>query len=173
VEQINLLDYTIKGCTSCFSCTRTRKCRLMDDFEFIYSKSKEADLIVYAFPVFMNSVPGHLKTFFDRHAHATIPFYDENEKRNLIEQAKAAIKYGKGFKENRPFVGKNVISFITCSNPMKTGVDVKNSKIVLHKFYEEMGLKNVGELAYTDTLFKLWDKEKKIMEEAYLLGKNS
>ena len=54
-------------CIACHACTRNGGvCILRDDFEDLRSKWLAADVILYAFPVFAQGIPGQLKCFIDR-----------------------------------------------------------------------------------------------------------
>lgn len=70
-EVIRLSDHEIRRCSGCFSCQR--KERLFqciydgkDEARFVYDKMKQADLIIYATPVYIFNMSGLLKNLFDR-----------------------------------------------------------------------------------------------------------
>jgi len=68
VELLDLLDYTIRPCTGCFSCwTRTPgRCIHKDDMGELLKKLDQADFVVYAQPLYVFTVPGIMKNFLDR-----------------------------------------------------------------------------------------------------------
>jgi len=68
IETIYLKDKHIKHCSGCFCCwTKTPgKCIHKDDMEELLPKVKEADLIVYATPLYYYTVTGIMKDFMDR-----------------------------------------------------------------------------------------------------------
>jgi multimeric flavodoxin WrbA len=171
VKKINLFDYNIKPCKGCYSCTITKKCAIFDDFNRLFELEKEADCLVYGFPIYSHGIPGILKIFIDRHAHAIIPYFDNKQILNYWQKVNAAMTYLKDFKKNRPFLDKKIISVITCSSPGKNGKDIKNARYVLNNFYKEMGLIEKEAIICSDTLFKFdEDKIDKIMESAFNLG---
>lgn len=66
IEFINLYDYQIKYCIGCENCILKGNCILKDDVEEIMLKMKNCDGIILATPVYIESVSGILKSFFDR-----------------------------------------------------------------------------------------------------------
>lgn len=68
VETIYLKDKDIKHCCGCFTCwTKTPgKCVYKDDMEELLSKVLEADVMVYATPLYYYTVTGIMKDFMDR-----------------------------------------------------------------------------------------------------------
>ena len=66
-ELINLYDYNIGYCIGCWNCAKTGKCFQNDDFELIYNKMKESDIIIIGSPVYWGNISGIMKNFIDRH----------------------------------------------------------------------------------------------------------
>lgn len=73
VEKIFLKDKKINYCTGCGVCNDTHVCVQKDDMADILAKMVEADVIVFATPVYFYSMCGQLKTLIDR----TVPRYTE------------------------------------------------------------------------------------------------
>lgn len=170
-EIVNLNDYNIKSCIGCYTCTKNHKCSINDDFEILFEKEKQSDVIIYGTPIYCHSISSTLKTFIERHAHAVIPFVNKTDGLSYFAKIKVAMKYMKGFKENRPFVGTKIITVITCTTPNKNNKDVKNVEYIMKSFNEEMGLKWIKNIVYSDTLFNFNIKKvDKIYEKAYKLG---
>lgn len=67
-ETVYLKDKDIKHCEGCFTCwTKTPgKCVHKDDMEGLLDKVSEADVIVYATPLYVFTVTGIMKDFMDR-----------------------------------------------------------------------------------------------------------
>jgi multimeric flavodoxin WrbA len=65
-EAIRLAEYDLKPCDACLSCRKTKKCKINDDGEKLYSKIMEADGIVLATPVYFGSCSPLTKIFVDR-----------------------------------------------------------------------------------------------------------
>lgn len=68
VETIYLKDKNIKHCCGCFTCWQKTpgKCIHKDDMEDLLVKVSEADIIVYATPLYYYTVTGIMKDFMDR-----------------------------------------------------------------------------------------------------------
>ena len=71
VKEFYLQDMNIHGCLDCHGCARKQKgnphpCVQKDDMDQIYEACKEADVIVFASPVYWFSVTGTLKVAVDR-----------------------------------------------------------------------------------------------------------
>jgi multimeric flavodoxin WrbA len=65
-EVLHLKEYDIKHCMGCERCIRGGKCPLKDDFGRLQDILTGADGLVLSSPVYMGSVSGRLKDFFDR-----------------------------------------------------------------------------------------------------------
>ena len=82
VEQILLSRKTIKNCKGCFWCwlKTPGKCVIKDDMEAILEKLKEADLLVFATPLYVDNVTGLMKNFMDRILPLGEPYQVKDEK---------------------------------------------------------------------------------------------
>ena len=78
-EIIDIHKYNIKPCIGCFSCWKKIEgdCVQKDDVSELYSKVDNADIIVYAFPLYVDGVPGILKNFIDRGLYRLYPYMTE------------------------------------------------------------------------------------------------
>lgn len=66
VEYVTLKGKEIKYCIGCLSCQKTGACVLKDDVADIMAKVKEAEVIVYATPIYYYEMCGQMKTLLDR-----------------------------------------------------------------------------------------------------------
>lgn len=67
IEKIDLKGKDIKVCTACGYCEKHySQCVFKDDMTEIYEKFKQADAIVFASPVYFNSVSTLMKIMIDR-----------------------------------------------------------------------------------------------------------
>ncbi len=66
VETVSLKGKNIGFCVGCLACQKTQKCVIPDDTVALAEKVKNADVVVFAAPVYYYSVSGLLKTFLDR-----------------------------------------------------------------------------------------------------------
>lgn len=66
VEFISLKDKTIGFCRGCVACQKTQKCVIPDDAVEIAEKVKNADVLVFATPIYYYEMCGQMKTLLDR-----------------------------------------------------------------------------------------------------------
>ncbi len=65
-EIINCYDLKIKPCNDCRYCYTHTECPIKDDMVDVYRKVDEADIIIFASPIYFFGVPGPMKVFMDR-----------------------------------------------------------------------------------------------------------
>jgi len=66
VEKISLRDKKINFCLGCDACQNTQRCVHRDDASELVKKIHEADVIVFAAPVYFGGVSGQMQTLLDR-----------------------------------------------------------------------------------------------------------
>ena len=66
VTKIRVADKKIGYCMGCYSCQKTGKCAIQDDAKEVLDAMKDADVIVFASPVYFYSVCAQLKALIDR-----------------------------------------------------------------------------------------------------------
>lgn len=66
VEFISLTDKNIGFCHGCLACQKTQKCVIKDDAVEIAEKLKNADVLVFATPIYYYEMCGQMKTLLDR-----------------------------------------------------------------------------------------------------------
>lgn len=66
VEFINLKGKDIKFCIGCLACQKIHKCVQKDDVAELLGKVQNADVIIFATPIYYYEMSGQLKTFLDR-----------------------------------------------------------------------------------------------------------
>lgn len=78
VELVYLSDYTVKPCDGCFACWMNKpgecKYQTTDDFNKLADKLYPGNLLVYAFPIYADGMPGILKNYFDRSVSRAYPY---------------------------------------------------------------------------------------------------
>jgi multimeric flavodoxin WrbA len=63
--ELNKLSY--KGCQGCYACkTKLEECILQDDLTKVLKSVKEADVLLFAAPVYFGDITAQLKGFIDR-----------------------------------------------------------------------------------------------------------
>lgn len=66
VEFISLAGKKIGFCTGCLACQKTLRCVMRDDADMIAQKALNADVLVFATPVYYYEMSGQMKTLLDR-----------------------------------------------------------------------------------------------------------
>jgi len=66
VELVSLRDKSIAFCKGCLACQRLLKCVINDDANAITDKIAEADVIIWATPIYYHEMSGQMKTMIDR-----------------------------------------------------------------------------------------------------------
>ena len=87
VDLINVIDKDIAPCKGCFGCWAKGEghCLIEDDQNMILNLYKEADVIIWSFPLYCYSMPSHLKAVLDR----TIPLV----KLRMLETADGTVRH--------------------------------------------------------------------------------
>lgn len=65
-EYVALKDKNIAFCKGCLACQKLKKCVIKDDANEITDKICEADVIVWATPIYYYEMSGQMKTMIDR-----------------------------------------------------------------------------------------------------------
>lgn len=66
VEYISLAGKKIGFCVGCLACQKTQKCVIADDAARIADRVKNADVLVFATPIYYYEMCGQMKTLLDR-----------------------------------------------------------------------------------------------------------
>jgi multimeric flavodoxin WrbA len=65
-EIISLYDLNYSGCRGCLYCKSDDSCKQNDDMNIVYEKIQDADVILFATPVYFAQMTGQLKNCIDR-----------------------------------------------------------------------------------------------------------
>ena len=66
VEEISLKDKNIVFCKGCLACLKLGECVIKDDANSITEQIKQADVIVWATPIYYYEMSGQMKVMIDR-----------------------------------------------------------------------------------------------------------
>lgn len=67
INRVFLQEKNIEPCRGCYTCVETKdSCVIKDDMQGLYDKIVEADVLIFATPVYWWSISAQLKTFVDR-----------------------------------------------------------------------------------------------------------
>jgi multimeric flavodoxin WrbA len=110
-EEIFLAKKKIHPCLGCFVCwTKTPGvCAIKDDMSSLMAKGAEADVIVYATPLYVDNISGIMKNFMDRCVPYADPRFEPDETgqmRHILRNkraAKIAVISNCGFPEQEQF----------------------------------------------------------------------
>jgi len=69
VAKHRLADLDIRPCVAHAKCRELRRCPHPDDFAAIAEAAMDADLVLFAVPVYYWGVPAQFKAYIDRHIH--------------------------------------------------------------------------------------------------------
>ncbi len=143
VETVILREKKYSFCKGCMACFKLGRCVIKDDAVEIVAKMHDADVLVFATPVYYYSVSGQLKTMFDR----ANPLYGTDYAFTDVYLMATAAEDGDETVEGTI---KAVQGWVDCFD-----------RATLKKTVFAGGVNEVGEIAGHPTL-----------EEAYLLGKS-
>ena len=81
IELFYTKDLEIKACTGEFHCwvKHPGECYQKDDMQMLYPKLQEADILVFATPLYVDGVTGPLKNLIDRMIPLVEPFFELRE----------------------------------------------------------------------------------------------
>lgn len=66
VKKIILKDLSFSNCISCYGCAKVPRCVVKDDMTDIYPLIDNSDVVIFASPIYFNSVSALSKSFIDR-----------------------------------------------------------------------------------------------------------
>lgn len=139
INEVFLQTKIISGCLGCDYCKTSEGCVQDDDMQGIYTIIKEADILVFALPVYWWSIPSQLKVLIDR-------FYAFNEDERKGKQVYLLMTYGgalpnsgpelveKTFRDICEYIGSNLAGvYGVCTDEY---MPVAQNKEALSEVYE-------------------------------------
>lgn len=97
VTRINLREKNIGYCRACCDCYEIGSCKLRDDMNTLYTSVQEADVLVFATPIYFGGISGQLKTFLDR----LYPIYQ-------TLKATSAYVIATCYQDSKPFIDQSI-----------------------------------------------------------------
>lgn len=107
VERVNITDFEVRGCISCYKCSKSNDdlvCSQKDDAIPIFEKMINADVIVYASPLYCWSWSAQLKALVDRH-YCLVKNYGGPAHKSFLQNKKSAL-------------------VVTCGGPLENNADL-------------------------------------------------
>lgn len=139
VEKVNIRNMELKFCIGCLACQKTGKCVISDGMNELYKRVQNADVLVFATPIYYYEMSGQLKTFLDR----LNPLYSAENSFSSVYLLTAAAENAKSASDNAV---KGVQGWVDCFEGVKLagvirgiGVDREGairSSSVLEKAFE-------------------------------------
>ncbi len=158
VEKISLRDKIINFCLGCDVCQNAKSCVLQDDASEIVKKIHEAEVIVFAAPVYFGGISGQMQTLLDR----TYPLFPWKLKLEQTHRFQDVYLLTASSGESNEFSDKVIIKIEDWIKHF-SGVWVKCRKFAkLSGVIRGLGVHEAGEIR------KHPDK----MNEAYEMGKD-
>lgn len=178
-EIINLYEYKINHCKGCWACYKKGACIQKDDLEHLYEKVKESSGIILGSPVYMGSIPGIMKNFFDRHTGYAM--YNPDDAPHLHKlpvpaKIKSLLKEIARFgPKTRDQWGKKFVLVMASTLPFPFTFLTGQSRIAmasLAAFPVRMKGDITSKLMYTDSLIRIRkNKEQRFLNKAYSAGR--
>ena len=174
-ELLNLYDFQINYCIGCWACAKNGTCSQKDDFERIFAKLSEADVIVLGSPVYWGNVTGVMKNFFDRHtAKMTFPpDVKVISTKPFLAKIRFALDSLRNFgPKNLEDRRKRFILVSAATYPFRYIMrEVPPTIRALKIYVSKLRGRVISTLVYTDTLIQFFNKKERILRRAYKLGK--
>lgn len=114
VRTISLRDLKLQFCIGCLSCLGSGKCVLNDSVNALLPEVRDADVLVFATPVYYYSMCGQLKTFLDR----LNPLYGQENKFRQVYLLTAAAENDRAAMDGTV---KGVQGWIDCFDGVRLG----------------------------------------------------
>jgi len=143
ITEVFLQEKTIHGCTGCQACDlgRTKYCVIQDDMAELYDPFVEADVLVFATPIYFFSMTAQMKVFIDR--LYAVPFEKWKKKKIVLlmtyggddEEDSGAINLIHIMEYLAEYTGANLVQTYGVSTHMRPDVVADDSK-ALNEVYE-------------------------------------
>jgi len=168
IEVINLYDYTINYCLGCWACERKGLCVIDDDFNSIFEKVRDADVLILSSPTYWSNVSGIMKSFFDRQCAMAML---HNEGKVILGR-----RFPLGFGPKNEMRGKKAIFITACTTPFPFNYLMDESRNVIramHHYTRKIRAKVISKIIYSDSRFlNSRNKTDKILNKAFTIGKS-
>ncbi len=152
VDYFDVYEKNIAGCKACLGCQKDKtkaSCVINDDMQPILASMAEADVIVYAAPVYIWTAPAPVKAVIDRSVYSTCKYYDDDP------HGPALLK------------GKRIALITTCGYPVEKGADIFED--MMKRYCKHCGPTYAGMIAERQRNLKeaFMDEEKEMRARAF------
>ncbi|WP_373485473.1 NAD(P)H-dependent oxidoreductase [Acetobacterium malicum] len=109
IETVDLIQQNINACTGCHTCWTTTpgECVFQDDMTELFHQYEDADIVIWATPLYHYGISSAMKKFMERTQPALLPFID-NE---------GGGTYGHPFRNPEKMLTKKHVLISTCGFP--------------------------------------------------------
>ncbi|CDF59327.1 flavodoxin family protein [Thermobrachium celere] len=145
VDKYKLSTMNINGCKACYSCKKGEGCIQKDDMQLLYGKLNDADLIIFASPIYMGHITGTGKNFMDR----MFAYMKEHFEVTLPKGKKAIIVLTQGHQVESAY--------------RRVADDLIN-------FFNSYGIETVSQIIAAGLTLEVEDINKNVLEHAYRVG---
>ncbi|MDM8551633.1 flavodoxin family protein [Desulfobacterales bacterium HSG2] len=107
VDRINITEYKVNGCLGCGACQKKSDepgCVQKDDAVSLFGRMTEADVVIYASPLYCWSFSAQMKALIDRH-FCLVKNYGTPDHKSLVD-------------------GKRTALLVTCGGPVEDNADL-------------------------------------------------
>lgn len=152
VEYFDVYEKNIAGCKGCLGCQRDKtkvSCVVQDDMQPVLASMAEADVVVFAAPVYIWSAPAPVKAVIDRSVYSTCKYYGDDPHGPAL------------------FKDKRIALITTCGYPVEKGADMFDDQ--MKRYCKHCGMTYVGMLAERQRNLKeaFMDAEKEMHARAF------
>jgi len=131
IDDFFINEMTISPCQGCLYCSSSEnhECKIKDDMEQIYTAYRDADLVIYATPMYWGYMSAQLKIVMDRmEALAWEHFYDKNLVIILTyrHHFESTVSF---FERIAPYFRLRLHFLTCCTYDKQTGEDIPISRI--------------------------------------------
>lgn len=112
VDRVTLVSHDVRGCLGCSQCQEdmdTPGCVQKDDAPRLLERLLDADVLIYATPLYASSYTSQMKAFIDRH-FCLLKFISGDE--NSPEEIKSLLQ------------GNRIALLVTCAGPVENNADL-------------------------------------------------
>lgn len=152
VEKFIVTEMDFKRCLACDGCAKDGSCVVRDDMDKIYGIIPEADAMVFAAPIYFNSIPGEAKNLVDRTQNYWTGKYVLGQK-------------GPG-DPKRPAV------FLACGGAPSTRDQFIGGQLVMDYFFKACNFTYKGDYLISHTDAKPVKERDEVLEELKVLGRD-
>ena len=173
---IYLSDHKISPCMGCFQCLGDSNCTMEDDFNGVYQKCVESEVLILGTPIYMGNISGLMKNFFDRHngnAMFNPPLMTKLKEIPENERMKVFLSsISKEYSPKPEIQGKKIIRVVAANKPrflLTFSGELRTTYDALNRYIKDMNCRLHRTILFCGTQFHP-EREEKILKKAFDVG---